>query len=232
MHMLRDIETKFIKENRGETSAEHAKILQKTLDLMTSEQMVAFKVASEPQEMKDLYGPGFGQSCLLARRLVEAGVPFVEADNGGWDNHANIFTTLAGNGGMGNGMQAGKLPAIDKAMAGLITDLDQRGMLKNTCVVAMGEFSRTPRINGDTGRDHYARAWSVMVAGGGLKQGIAVGKTNAEGTSVESEPYSSEDLMATVCQALGISLKTTFTSKSGRPMKIANGGKIIKELVG
>lgn len=227
MHMLREVETGFIKSNRGETSQEHAKILQKTLDLMTSEQMVAFKVASEPAEVKERYGNGFGQSLLLARRLVEAGVPFVEADYGGWDNHANIFATLEG-----NGQQPGKLGTIDQAMSALIEDLDARGRLKDTVVIAMGEFSRTPRINGDTGRDHWARSWSVMVGGGGLKSGIAVGKTNAEGTSVETEPYSAEDLMATVVQALGISLKTTFTSKSGRPMKIANGGKLIKELVG
>jgi len=221
MHMLREVESGFIKQNRGETSQEHAKILQKTLDLMTSEQMVAFQVAKESAEVKERYGAGFGQSLLLARRLVEAGVSFVEADYGGWDNHANIFTTLGDQ----------KLPMIDQAMSALIEDLDTRGRLKDTVVIAMGEFSRTPRINGDTGRDHWARSWSVMVGGGGLKNGIAVGKTNAEGTSVESEPYSSEDLMATVCQALGISLKTTFTSKSGRPMKIANGGKLIKELI-
>jgi len=222
MTMLRQVETDFIKQNRGETATEHAKILQKTMDLMTSDQMNAFKVAQEPQEVKDRYGAGFGQSLLLARRLVEAGVSFVEADYGGWDNHANIFTTLSDT----------KLPLIDKAMSALIGDLDERGRLKDTVVIAMGEFSRTPRINGNTGRDHWARSWSVMVGGGNIKGGVGVGQTNAEGTSVESDPYSSEDLMATVCQALGINLKTTFTSKNGRPMKIANGGKLIKELVG
>ena len=94
----------------------------------------------------------------------------------------------------------------------------------------MGEFSRTPRINGNAGRDHWARSWSVVVGGGGMKGGIAVGKTNDDGTRVETEPYTSQDVMATVCKALGISLETTFTSKNGRPMKIANGGKVIKEL--
>jgi len=220
MHMLREVEGSFIKQNRGETASEHAKILQKTLDLMTSDQMAAFKVASEPAEVKERYGTGFGQSLLLARRLVEAGVSFVEADLGGWDMHAGIFPALET-----------RLPTLDQSISALIEDLDARGRLKDTVIIAMGEFSRTPRINGTTGRDHWARSWSVMVGGGGLKGGIAVGKTNAEGTSVETEPYSAEDLMATVCQALGISLKTTFTSKSGRPMKIANGGKLIKELV-
>ena len=96
----------------------------------------------------------------------------------------------------------------------------------------MGEFSRTPRINGNAGRDHWARAWSVVLGGGGLKGGIAVGQTNSDGTLVETETYSSQDLMATVCRALGISLETTFTSRNGRPMKIANGGKVIGELFG
>jgi uncharacterized protein (DUF1501 family) len=94
----------------------------------------------------------------------------------------------------------------------------------------MGEFGRTPRINGDAGRDHWARAWSTVVGGAGIKGGIAVGATNEDGTEIASEPYSSEDLMASVCKALGISLETTFQSRSGRPMKIANGGKIITEL--
>jgi uncharacterized protein (DUF1501 family) len=103
-------------------------------------------------------------------------------------------------------------------------------MLEDTAIIWMGEFSRTPRINGTVGRDHWARSWSVVVGGAGMKGGMAVGKTNEDGTSVETEPYTSQDVMASVCKALGISLETTFTSRSGRPMKIANGGKVIKEL--
>ena len=95
----------------------------------------------------------------------------------------------------------------------------------------MGEFSRTPRINGNAGRDHWARSWSAVVGGAGMNSGIAVGKTNAEGTRVEGTSYSSEDLMATVCRSLDISLETTFTSQNGRPMKIANSGKVIKDLI-
>jgi uncharacterized protein (DUF1501 family) len=104
-------------------------------------------------------------------------------------------------------------------------------MLADTAILWMGEFGRTPRINGNAGRDHWARSWSVVVGGAGLKGGLAVGKTNEDGTKVEGESYSSEDLMATVCHSLGISLETTFTSRSGRPMKIANSGKLIKDLV-
>jgi uncharacterized protein (DUF1501 family) len=97
-------------------------------------------------------------------------------------------------------------------------------------VLCMGEFGRTPRINGNAGRDHFARAWSVVLSGGAIEGGRAIGQTNADGTSVETDPYSSEDLMATVCHALGISLQTTYTATNGRPMKIAGGGRVIEEL--
>ncbi len=156
----------------------------------------------------------------MARRLVEKGVPFVEVDLGGWDNHRGIFPTLSDN----------KLPTMDRAMSALVEDLDQRGLLADTAIIWMGEFGRTPRINGNAGRDHWARAWSVVVGGAGMRGGIAIGETNKDGTRVTSQPYSSEDVMASVCHALGIPLKTTFTSRSGRPMKIANGGKIIQPL--
>jgi len=221
MQVLADLEKGFIKENRGASAADHAKILDKTLALMTSKQMEAFKVTKEPEEIQEAYGKtGFGRGCLMARRLVEVGVPFVEVDLGGWDLHSGNFTTLET-----------KLPEMDKAMAALVADLAARGLLETTAIVWMGEFGRTPRINGTAGRDHWARSWSVVVGGGGLKGGLAVGETSSDGTAVESEPYSSQDLMATVCRGLGISLETTFTSKNGRPMKIANGGKVIKELI-
>ncbi len=235
MNMLASLEKGFISQNRGNSAADHAKVLDKTLSLMTSKQMEAFKTDKEDEKTKELYGmtgpanntggmmrrqSGFGRSLLMARRLVEAGVSFVEVDLGGWDNHANIF----------NLFKDQKLPELDQAMAGLTTDLEQRGLLQDTAIIWMGEFSRTPRINGNTGRDHWARSWSVVVGGAGMKGGIAVGKTSADGTTVETEPYTSQDVMASVCKALGISLETTFTSRNGRPMKIANSGKVIKEL--
>jgi hypothetical protein len=218
---LRMMENQFIDQNRGIASAEHAKVINKTLRLMSSEQMTAFRVNQEPDAVQERYGRNnFGRGCLLARRLVEAGVPFVEVDLGGWDNHQGIFPTLQNN----------KLPELDRGMSALIEDLFQSGRLNDTVVIWMGEFGRTPNINGNTGRDHWARGWSTVVGGGGLKSGIAVGQTNSDGTQVEGHSYTSEDLMATVCRALGISLETTFTSNSGRPMKIANSGKVINEL--
>ena len=156
----------------------------------------------------------------MARRLVEVGVPFIEVNLGGWDNHQNIHPTLKDN----------KLPVLDQGMSALVEDLEQRELLKDTAIIWMGEFSRTPRINGNAGRDHWARSWSVVVGGAGMNGGIAVGATSDDGTKVITDPYTSQDVMASVCKALGISLSTTFTSNSGRPMKIANSGKVIKEL--
>lgn len=234
MLTLASIEKSFADQGRGDAPKDHAKILDKTLALMTSKQMAAFKTDKEPREVLERYGivgntpragmgmggnTGFARGCLMARRLVEEGVPFVEVDMGGWDNHADIFRTFEG-----------KLPQLDQPMSALVEDLDQRGMLEDTAIIWMGEFSRTPRINGTTGRDHWARSWSVVVGGAGMKGGIAVGATNEDGTEVVTDPYTSEDVMASVLKALGISLETTFTSKNNRPMKIANSGKVIKEL--
>ena len=221
MYMLAALEDRFVAENRGRPAGDHAKVLQKTASLMTSEQMEAFRAEDEPQEVRDRYGnSAFGRGCLMARRLVESGVPFVEVDFGGWDNHQDVFTTL----------QNDKLPQLDAAMSALVTDLEERGRLEDTVIIWMGEFGRTPRINANVGRDHFARAWSAVVGGGGLRGGIAVGETDENGLQVTTDPYSSQDLMATVLEALGISLSITYTSLNGRPMKIANGGRLIKDL--
>lgn len=219
--MLSAIEGRFIGEKRGSAADDHSKIIQKTVKLMTSSQMDAFKVSKEPKEVQEKYGTsGFAKGCLMARRLVEAGVPFVEVDLGGWDNHAGIFNIL----------QQQKLPELDKAMSALVSDLSDRGMLEDTVVMWMGEFGRTPNINAGGGRDHWARSWSVVVGGGGFNKGLVVGETSVDGKEVISEAYASQDLMASVLKALGIGLETTFTAKNGRPMKIANSGKVIKEL--
>ncbi|MCU0958507.1 MAG: DUF1501 domain-containing protein [Pirellulaceae bacterium] len=218
MIALDAIENQFIAQQRGTVATDHQKVLKKTLALMTSAQMTAFQVNQEPEPVRQQYGNNdFGRSCLMARRLVEQGVPFVEVDFGGWDNHQNIFPTLKDQ----------RLPTLDRAMSALVVDLEQRGLLADTAIIWMGEFGRTPRINGDAGRDHWARAWSVVLGGAGIRGGIAVGQTNEDGTRALGDTYAAEDLLATVCRALGISLETTFTSRDGRPMKIANSGKVI-----
>ena len=221
LQMLEAIEDNFISQKRGNIAIEHKKVVDKTVKLMTSQQMDAFKVSKEPQEIRDKYGnTGFGRGCLMARRLVETGVPFIEVDLGGWDNHSDIFPTL----------QNQKLPELDKSMSALIDDLNNRGLLDTTAIVWMGEFGRTPNINGNSGRDHWARSWSAVVGGAGFKRGVVVGETSQDGKEVVSESYSSEDLMASILKSVGISLEITFTSKNGRPMKIANSGRVIKEL--
>lgn len=221
MKVLDVLEKRFIREDRGPAAAEHAKVLDNTLAMMTSKQMAAFNVQQEDQSAKEWYGENnFGRSCLMARRLVETGVPFVEVNFGGWDLHQNCFDQLNT-----------KLPQLDTAMSALVDDLNQRGLLDNTIVLWMGEFGRTPRINANAGRDHWARSWSVVAGGGGIAGGRVIGATNEDGTRVTTEPYSSEDLMATVCQAMGISLQTNFTAANGRPMKIAGGGKVIADLL-
>ena len=197
------LEKGFIQQKRGSAAEDHARVLKKTLEMMTSEQMQAFQVNQEPESVRERYGTNnFGRGCLMARRLVEAGVPFIEVDNGGWDNHSNIFPTLQDN----------KLPVMDKAVSALVEDLHQRGLLQDTLILWMGEFSRTPRINQNAGRDHWARSWSVVVGGAGIQGGRAIGATSSDGTRVETEPFTSEDLMASVCQALRIPLQQSFTS--------------------
>ena len=221
MQFLNQLESQFIRQQRGMAAGEHKKIIEKTNRLLTSPQMDAFQVSKESKKVQSTYGnTAFGRGCLMARRLVEAGVPFVEVDLGGWDTHNDNFNRLQT-----------KLPEMDQAMAALVADLADRQMLDNVALLWMGEFGRTPRINGNTGRDHWARSWSAVVGGAGFKRGIAVGKTNTDGTEVETAPYSSEDLMATVLQSIGISLETRFTSANGRPMKIAGGGRPIRELL-
>ncbi len=220
MRLLDLLERRFVRENRGPAAAEHAKVLRSTVSLMTSKQMEAFNIQGEAESVRQWYGnTPFGRGCLMARRLVETGVPFVEVNLGGWDLHQDCFNRLQT-----------KLPELDVAMSALVEDLATRGLLDQTVVLWMGEFGRTPRINGNAGRDHWARSWSVALGGGGIEGGRVVGATNEDGTRVTTEPYSSEDLMATVCQTMGISLETVFTAANGRPMKIAGGGKVIAEL--
>ena len=197
-------------------------MLQQTFRLNTSSQMKALKPTDEPKNVIDAYGEtGFGKGALMARRLLQTGVPFVELGFGGWDLHQNTHETLST-----------KLPELDKVVSTLMLDLKRLDMWDNTAIIMMGEFGRTPKINQNAGRDHWARSWSAFVSGGLIQGGRAIGSTNDTGTEITSDLiYSSEDLMTTVCHCLGISVEKSYTAKNGRPMKIANGGKIIEGLV-
>lgn len=221
--MLDVVEQRFIRDSSAQVARDHREVYEKTVELMTSKQLEAFRTEMEPEAVRERYGADdFGRGCLMARRLVEAGVSFVEVNLGGWDTHSNNFEALENR----------LLPTLDRGMSALVEDLSQRSMLADTAVVWMGEFGRTPRINANVGRDHWPRSWSVVLGGAGIAGGLAVGSTDSSGVELTSDPHTAEDIIATLCQALGIPLTRIYTSRRGRPMKVANGGTPIKELVG
>ncbi len=181
----------------------------------------AFDINSEDPKTRDRYGRNtYGQSALLARRLVEAGVRFVTIHNGGWDHHSNIEA----------GMKS-RLPSMDQSIAALIEDLSQRGMLDDTIVCVMGEFGRTPRVNGNAGRDHWGNVMSVLLGGGGLNPGQAVGASNGKGEYPAEYPIKPADVLATIYSQLRINLDTKFIDNSGRPIAINNAGTPIRQLI-
>ncbi|MFO0804857.1 MAG: DUF1501 domain-containing protein [Gemmataceae bacterium] len=210
--MLRDMQEEFAATRPGGISKSHSAAYDRAIRLMQSESGKVFDLTEEKDPVRDKYGRNlFGQGCLLARRLVEKGVPFVEVTLGNWDTHGNNFDLVKGLCG-----------TLDQAWAALMGDLKDRGLLDTTTIVWMGEFGRTPKINQGKGRDHYANAWSTVIAGGGVKGGQAVGKTSKDGTTVEERPTSSADLMATVCKVLGLNPEKTNMSNVSRPIPLAD----------
>jgi hypothetical protein len=197
---------------------------RKAFEMVTSTAALkAFDIGQEDIKTRDLYGRStLGQSMLLARRLVEAGVTFVTVNAGGWDTHANNFEAL----------KKKKLPDFDAAWAGLMQDMHQRGMMKNTLVLVWGEFGRTPRVNKDAGRDHWPGAMSVVVAGGGLKMGQAIGQSDAKAEYAKERPLSPEDVLSTMYSVLGVDQNVEYLNEAQRPLKILNSGEPIRELVG
>ena len=195
---------------------------QKAYDLISSPKAKeAFALDKEPQVMKEAYGLNqAGQRLLMARRLVEAGVRFVSVTYGGWDMHT----------GIGNGMSK-QLPQFDQAYATLINDLDQRGLLDSTLVMISSEFGRTPKINKDAGRDHWPRVFSVVFAGGGFKRGYVYGSSDATGSDVDSNPFTAENLAATMYNQLGIDPEAKLMAAGGRPVSIVYNGTVVKDLL-
>ena len=195
------------------------------LEMVTNAKaQTAFDVNKEPVKPRDRYGRNdLGQSCLLARRLVESGVTFVTVQaGGGWDTHGNNFTEL----------KRRLLPQFDMAVAALVEDLHDRGLQNDVLVMAMGEFGRTPKINGGAGRDHWPGAMSVLYAGGGLKMGQAIGTTNALAEYPTSKPYTPGCVLSTMYHVLGIDHKHAFFDHAQRPLPILSEGDPIKELIG
>jgi hypothetical protein len=188
--------------------------------ILSGEARKAFAVDEETDRLRDRYGrTTFGQSCLLARRLVEGGVRFVTINYGGWDHHSKVFENLDK-----------KLPDFDRGFSALVTDLCERGLIHDTLVLCMGEFGRTPKINKDAGRDHWGPAGSLIFAGAGVKPGNVIGATDKQGAYVTKRPVSPADMAYTVFDSLGIDPRKQLVTPDGRPVEILDQGELIREL--
>jgi uncharacterized protein (DUF1501 family) len=222
LDLLREMEAPFLASRPGAGTASHVTAYDRAVRLGRAAAAKSFDLSNEKGSLRDKYGRNlFGQGCLLARRLVERGVPFVEVTLGGWDTHNNNFEQVKSLCGV-----------LDPAWATLTEDLRDRGLLDSTLIVWMGEFGRTPKINPRNGRDHYPGAWSVVLGAGGIKGGQAVGKTSKDGLSVEARPVSAPDLMATICLALGLDPKKQNMSNVNRPIRLADpSAEPIKEVL-
>ena len=218
--LLGRLEQEFSGRGGKTVVAKHQKLYKKSSRMVLSKNVAAFDISEEPDSLKQKYGEtSFGRGCLLARRLVESGVTFVEVVSRGWDTHFDIFeriTTLS--------------EQVDPAVAALVEDLETRGLLEKTLVVWMGEFGRTPRVNSRTGRDHYPRVFSAAVAGGGVKGGQVIGSSSANGSAVADRPVSVPDLFCSICHSLQVDPRKEHLSPLGRPMKVVDGGKVVQDL--
>jgi uncharacterized protein DUF1501 len=196
---------------------------QRAFELMVSpEAKRAFDIQAEPSRLRDAYGRNsLGQSCLMARRLIEAGVRCATVQHANWDTHDNNFRTL----------RSDLLPKLDAALATLFRDLEERGLLDSTLVVISGEFGRTPRINKNAGRDHWGSAFTVALGGGGIVGGRVEGRTDARAEKPAEAPHGPEDLHATLCTVLGIDPNEEFHTPEGRPVKIVNNGRPIRTIL-
>ncbi|MCI0361181.1 MAG: DUF1501 domain-containing protein [Planctomycetaceae bacterium] len=227
LELWRALQTKFISTHRGPSPVAHQTVYERALKLMNSSAAKAFDLAQEPASTRDAYGRGrFGQGCLMARRLIESGVSFVEVTLGsvgndifGWDTHQNNFTQVKA-----------LSTELDNGWGTLMKELAERDLLESTTILWIGEFGRTPKINMQGGRDHFPQAWTCVFAGGGIKGGQAYGKTSDSGEEVAEGKVDVPDILATLCAAVGVDPETKNVSDQGRPIKLAEG-KAIKEVV-
>jgi hypothetical protein len=221
VRLLNEVQNEFLDRRSSVASESNRSAYQRAVTLMRSTATKAFDLDEEPKGLRDRYGRNlFGQGCLLARRLVERGVPFVEVSLAsapnvllGWDTHLNNFDAVK------------RLSEIlDPAWATLMDDLKDRGLLDSTLIVWMGEFGRTPKINGNRGRDHWPNSWTAVLGGGGIKGGQVVGKTSADGMEVAERPVKVDDLLATAALALGLDANKQNDSNVGRPIRLVEPG--------
>ncbi|MGI9428148.1 MAG: DUF1501 domain-containing protein [Bythopirellula sp.] len=198
----------------------YTKLYDEAIRLMRSDELRVFDINREPKKVRDAYGNNdFGQGCLLARRLVQNGVKFVEVGLGGWDDHRNLFNSLPG-----------RAARFDQGLSTLLVDLKSQGMLSDTLVVVATEFGRTPKINENAGRDHYPSAFSCVLAGAGVNGGSVYGATDKAGKSIEKDPVTVPDFNSTIAYAMGLSHDEEIYSPDGRPFTLGNGGEPLKAL--
>ena len=229
LDLAKGLQQEFAQGRASAACASHRAAYERAVKLMKTDARKAFDLDGEKAALRDAYGRNlFGQGCLLARRLVERGVPFVEVTlNGtagaqaGWDTHGNNFAQVRS-----------LCRTLDPAWSTLMGDLKERGLLDSTLVVWMGEFGRTPQINRQGGRDHFPAAWSAVLGGGGIKGGLAHGATSKDGMSVAKDPVGVPDLMMTIVKALGLDPAKQNMSNVGRPIRLADpAGKPVKEVL-
>jgi uncharacterized protein (DUF1501 family) len=220
--LLEELERPFANSGAAEPVRDHQALYRQTSQMVLSPRVRSFNLDVEPERVRAAYGrTPFGQGCLMARRLVEAGVTFVEVQSSGWDTHGNELASLRR-----------LIPPVDRAVAALLDDLKARGMLERTLVIWMGEFGRTPRINLDAGRDHFPQAFNLALAGCGVRGGQVIGATNRNGTEVSQRPVTVPDLFCTLYRALGIDFRHENQSNVGRPLSLVEGGAVVQEVLG
>ncbi len=213
-------EDRFARGRGGPQVTGHRAVVEQAVTMMRAAEAQAFDLEREPQAGRDRYGEsGFAQGCLMARRLVERGVPFVEVSLRGWDTHENNFERV-------RALSA----ELDRGMSALLDDLEARGLLDSTLVLWAGDFGRTPRINARGGRDHFPRCSSVALAGGGVRGGQVIGATDREGYEIADRPVTVPDLFRSLSHALGVDADATRLSDAGRPIATVDGGAVIDEL--
>ena len=208
-------------------------MLARAVELVTApEALQAFRLEDESRETRARYGlKTVGQSCLLARRLVERGVSFVTVNHRGWDTHSDMYTRLK-EGYVGARVAQGLIPSLDLALSALLDDLRDRGLLDDTLVLVMGEFGRTPKLNTNGGRDHWPRVFSVAAAGGGVRGGQVIGASDLVGESPADHPVTPSDLVRTIYALLGLDPDDELTTPDGRPIRLAlPESQLVRELL-
>lgn len=220
LELMKELEAPLARTGAAPLIRDHQTLYDQTAQMALSPRTKAFRLDQEPDRMRDFYGrSSFGQGCLMARRLIEEGVTFVEVQSSGWDTHGNELASLKK-----------LIPPVDQGTAALLADLKTRGLLEKTLVIWMGEFGRMPRINLTAGRDHYPQAFNVALAGAGVRGGQVIGATDNKGVAVIERPVSVPDLFCTFCQALGINPREENQSNVGRPLKIVETGKAVGDV--